>query len=150
MIRIGLKTKQISAKIIEFEYLEVKREALIIMPYGVMANAPIDSMIVSYCQDGHADSRLAYPSDPENIDELEEYEVSFGIPSKKARVKFDKDDNIIITGADGESEIKLNKDGKLTGKIKDVFELEDGYGSTIKSTTQGRIRVNEVWEILQP
>jgi hypothetical protein len=149
MIKIGLKTKQVTAKVIEFEYLGTPREALLIMPYGVMANAPLDSLVVSHCQDGNADSRLAYSIDSENVDELEEYEVSFGIPSKKARIKFDKDDNIFVTGADEESYLKLDTNGKLTGVINDVFDLKDGYDNRIRSTDQGRIRINEKWEILQ-
>jgi hypothetical protein len=94
MTKVGLKTKKISASVIEFEHLGVKREALLIMPYGMMANIPDESFIISFCQDGKEDSQICYPTDPINIDELEENEVAFGMPTENARIKF-KTGNII-------------------------------------------------------
>ena len=157
----GLKTKTVNAKIIEFECLGVKREALLIIPYGLMSNAPDDSFVISFAQDGNDDSQICYTADIENIDELENTEVAIGVPTLKARIKFDqdgniiikgedekakitidKDGNIIILGHDESSEIKLDINGKLTGTIKDVFEIEDGNGNTIKSNAGGYIDVN--------
>jgi hypothetical protein len=109
MTKVGLKTKKIDAKVIEFEHLGVKREALLIMPYGMMANAPDESFVVSFCQDGNDDSLICYPFDAENIDELEENEVAFGIPLKKARLKFLESGEALLYG-DKNIDIKSDSD----------------------------------------
>ena len=120
MTKVGLKTKKVSVSVIEFEHLKVKREALLIMPYGMMANVPDESFIISFCQDGNDDSQVCYPFDPENIDELEENEVAFGIPTKNTRIKFKADGTINIKAKEADSTDFACRFNELEARLTDL------------------------------
>jgi len=146
IIKISNKTDTTDEKYIEIECFGKKQKALLLNPYGITSNPKDDNLAVIMQQDGHEDSLMAIVIDAKNRDTLEKGEVSFGIPSKKTRIFFNVDDEIIIFNDD--NEIKLDKNGKLTATINSTFKIEDGNGNVIESTTTS-VKINGNLEVLQ-
>lgn len=130
-MKVGLKTKTIDVRTVEIEYLGKKQEALLIMPYGLMSNAPDDSFMITSCQDGNEDSFITYPTDFTNIDELESKEVAVGIPSMKARVKFLSDGKLLVY-SDEDINIKSDKNVNIDGS---EIIINGGTEAYVKGTS---------------
>lgn len=125
MIKTGMKTKTVNVGILEYEYLGTKREILLIMPYGLMANAPNDSLIVAMCQDANLDSQMGFASDPENIDSLNDKEFAIGIPTLYPRMKFTADGKINIRIQQNDStdySVRYNALETAFNQLKDDFD----------------------------
>ena len=131
----GLKTKTVNAKIIEFECLGVKREALLIIPYGLMSNAPDDSFVISFAQDGNDDSQICYTADIENIDELENTEIAIGVPTLNPRMKFKADSTINIRIKEADSTdyaVRYNELETAFNQLKDDHDdLVNKYNTLV-------------------
>lgn len=143
-MKIALKTRTIDVKTIEIEHLGVKREILLMMPYGLMANAPNDSFISAFCQDDEIDSINGYPFDPINIDSLEDTEIAIGIPTKDARIKFKSGGTINIrVGSDDSTdfavrynELKTQLD-QMQENLNNHLHTNAGSGFTLVDSTGG-------------
>lgn len=129
LFKLGKKTETIDTKKIKIEFLGKEQEALLFVPYGMFINLPDEDILsLLYAQSAHEDSLIAMCTDAKNRDELEEKEVSFGIPTLKDRIKFSKDEKIIVTLGDvsgGDFAVRFNE-------LETAFdELKDDYNNFI-------------------
>lgn len=131
LIKAGLKIKSNDDdRTIEVEFLGKKQVALMIVPYGMHIKAPNETLTILFQQEGNEESLLAYLTDPDNYDTLDEKEVAFGVPTLKHRIKFTKDDTIKFNDGD--------KDGgdfaARFDELKAGFdELKDDFNSQIST-----------------
>jgi hypothetical protein len=126
-------------KIIEIEFLGKKQNSLNIFPWGLFGKPKTNLNGISFPESGYEDSLISMPVNVKDLDSLEYDELAIGIPGQKARIKFDKNNNIIITGQDGNSIIKLDKDGNLTADIKGYIDIKDKDSNEIKTSSSGNL-----------
>lgn len=75
---------------------QVTRNALVIYPYGLYANASIDNLNLVSAVNGSLENLVTVELDIENFPNLELGEVVVGKAKEKTLIKFDKDNNITI------------------------------------------------------
>ena len=150
LIRIVTVNKHSDKRSLEIDSFDVEdKKVVALVPYGLFCKIKSKINGLSFQQEGQEDSLFVMPIDVDNIDDLDDDELAVGIPSRVARVKFDKDGNIFLNSEDGSSYIELDKDGNLKGEIEGTIDITDGYSNTIVTTSDQKIKLNDVMEISQ-
>ena len=131
----GKKIRTISPKLIEAEFQGKKQPVFLYTQYGTLINPPNDLIVGLLADQGNEESLMAFITDTENREEMEEGEIGFGIPSLKARIYFRNNGKITFKVDDTEGgdfavrflELKAGFD-----ELKDNFNnLESALSSII-------------------
>ena len=136
LIKIGMKSETVSEKNIKVDLIGgVTKEALKIIPYGLMYNLPDnDIMTVLLQPEGNEESLVAFCTDIKNRDDdLNELEVKIGIPTLKSRIKFTDDDKIELFT----QKIDININDNLSLSLTEngtIYEDINGNKITIDSS----------------
>ena len=80
----------------QMEYLGKTSDGVIIYPYGIHGNAPIDCLALMMSVQGNADNRAAIAWDAKNRPDLEEGEVAFYHPPTKGFIIWRKNGDLDI------------------------------------------------------
>ena len=108
MFKIGVKVKNIKNHIIETIFQGKKSPTVMVVPYGTFMNAPDDLPVGILSDQGHAESLYGFVMDLENLEALESGEIAYGIPTKKARIFFKTNGDIIVSNDNGSFTLKEN------------------------------------------
>lgn len=123
IFKFGVKKKTESAKLVNVEFLGKKQNVLLYTPYGIQMNPADDNLALLLSDEGNEENMVAFITDIENRDDLDDGELAIGIPSSETRIIFKKDDSLEII-AKG-----------------DITVTNDGGSFSINNTT-GQVDVN--------
>lgn len=152
LIKLGMKSKTIDVRKIKSKFLGQEKQALKIIPYGIMYKLPDnDIMTILIQQEANEDSLLAFCTDIKNRDDdLNELEVALGIPTKKCRIRFTDDDKIkvklgAILGGDfavryteletAFNQLKSDFDNHVHTNASSGFSLLDSSSGSVSGST---------------
>lgn len=106
-------------------------EYVVCYPYGMSANAPVDSTLLVLSPGGNSKQNAALEMMPENRPrDLKEWESIFGNFKTKCFLKFDEDGNMIL---------KAGPDG---GKFR--YENKNGF---FEMSSDGELNVNDNFRV---
>ncbi len=127
LIKGGVKTKTVDEVVAEADVLGQKRKFTKIVPYGIMYKLPDSSDILAVLlqKEGNEEDLMGFCTDIINRDtDLNDGEVSFGVPTLKARMKFVDSDKIIFKIGDtegGDFAVRFNELETAFNELKDDF-----------------------------
>ena len=99
----------------QVEYLGKTTDAVIVLPYGVCANAPTGSNAVLFSLGGSSLNKLGIPYNVENrFRDLKEGEVQIGNFVEKCSIKFNEDGGIEVIAKDDQEITITNGSGTMT------------------------------------
>lgn len=123
--------------IAQIDYNGKTMNAVLVLPYGVSANAPRGANAVLLSNNGSTQDVIAIPFYAENrFRDLKEWEVQIGNYKVKSSIHF-KDDGTLVIDSPGNVEIQGNSDFAVAfNDLKSGFDqLVDDFNTHIHATT---------------
>jgi hypothetical protein len=139
LIKIGKKSDSYTSdnkKIIKAKFLGKEQQVIALVPYGIFCNVPNDNGVLLFSQNGCEDALFGLQIDIQNIDKLDSKEISFGIPSLKARIWFDANSNINIKCQDVTQDDNLAMFSELKKGFNQLKQDLNTFIATYNSHTQ--------------